>query len=106
MILDSNFLLFFFVQMKQFVMIIKRHAWISVFVYLLLVCNSVINHGLRDERGSRSSFEEEPEKQLGLLRSFVFVQNIVVVVALFSFFPKSLVILKLFGKGAEDTNEH
>ena len=32
----------------------------------------------RDERGSRSSFEEEPEKQLGLLRSFVFVQNIVV----------------------------
>ena len=59
----------------------------------------------RDERGSRSSFEEEPEKQLGLLRSFVFVQNIVVV-ALFSFFPKSLVILKLFGKGAEDTNEH
>ena len=91
--------------MKQFVMIVKRRrrpAWISVFV-----CNSVINHGLlgRDERGSRSSFEEEPEKQLGLLRSFVFVQNIVVV-ALFSFFPKSLVILKLFGKGAEDTNEH
>ena len=43
------------------------------------VSNSAINHGEEKPKSyPRSSFEEEPEKQLGLLRSFVFVQNIVV----------------------------
>ena len=54
----------------------------------------VINHGVRLRGDLRSSFEEEPEKQLGLLRSFVFVQNIIVAEQnpsqwQFFFFPKS-----------------
>ena len=60
--------------MKQFVMIIKKGlGFQNVLVSL------AINHGEEKPKSyPRSSFEEEPEKQLGLLRSFVFVQNIVV----------------------------
>ena len=67
---------------------------------------AVINHGVRLRGDLRSSFEEEPEKQLGLLRSFVFVQNIIVAeqnpepVAVFLSSPS------LTNTKGEDTNEH
>ena len=56
----------------------------------------------------RSSFEEEPEKQLGLLRSFVFVQNIVVAKPLFLHSSPSLFCntKTVRNKKREDTNEH
>ena len=73
------------------------------------VSNSAINHGEEEKPKSypRSSFEEEPEKQLGLLRSFVFVQNIVVEAKPLFLHSVSSLILKLLGKKREGhTNEH